>query len=84
MTTHNFLVLDRATTGPEFTITVPFQVQTARPPDPRLAQIRANQMMYLKTLEGEERVTFPIEGFGKEPKDYDVRVKAGAPAPGSG
>ena len=32
--------------------------------------------MYLKTLEGEERVTFPIQGFGKEPKDYDVRVES--------
>ena len=72
---HNFLVLDRAATGPDFTITCPFQIQTPRPPDPKLAEIRANQILYLKTLEGEERVTFPIQGFGKEPKDYDVRVE---------
>jgi len=72
---HNFLVLDRATTGPEFTITCPFPIQTPRPPDPKLAEIRANQILYLKTLEGEERVTFPIQGLGKEPKDYDVRVE---------
>ena len=73
---HNFLVLDRAATGPEFTITCPFQIQTTRPPDPKLAEIRANQILYLKTLEGEERVTFPIQGFGKEPTDYDVRVES--------
>jgi hypothetical protein len=73
---HNFLVLDRITTGPEFTITCPFEIQTTRPPDPALAAIRANQILYLKTLEGEERVTFPIQGFGKEPKDYDVRVES--------
>ena len=73
---HNFLVLDRATTGPEFILSFPFQVQTARPPDPKLAEIRANQIVYLKTLEGEERVTFPIQGFGKEAKDYDVRVES--------
>ena len=73
---HNFLVLDGASTGPEFTISFPFQIQTTRPPDPKLAEIRANQIVYLKTLEGEERVTFPIQGFGKEPKDYDVRVES--------
>jgi hypothetical protein len=69
-------VLDRAATGPEFTITCPFAIQTTRPPDRKLAEIRANQILYLKTLEGEERVTFPIQGFGKEPKDYDVRVES--------
>jgi hypothetical protein len=72
---HNFLVLDRAATGPGFTITLPFQIQTTRPPDPKAAEIRGNQIVYLKTLEGEDRVTFGIQGFGKEPKDYDVRVE---------
>ena len=71
---HNFLVLDRAATGPEFTLTFPFQVQVTRPPDPKLAEIRQNRIVYLKTLEGEERVTFGIQGFGKDAKDYDVRV----------
>ena len=73
---HNFLVLDRATTGPEFTISFPFRIQATRPPDPKLAEIRANQIVYLKTLEGEERVTFGIQGFGKDAKDYDVRVES--------
>jgi hypothetical protein len=72
---HNFLVLDAAPTGADFTISVPFQIQTARPPDPKVAEIRGNQIVYLKTLEGEDRVTFPIQGFGKEPKDYDVRIE---------
>jgi hypothetical protein len=73
---HNFLVLDGATTGPEFTISFPFQIQATRPPDPKLAEIRANQIVYLKTLEGEERVTFGLQGFGKDAKDYDVRVES--------
>jgi hypothetical protein len=71
---HNFLVLDRAVTGPEFAITFPFAVEPTRAPDPKLAEIRGNQIVYLKILEGEERVTFGIQGFGKEAKDYDVRV----------
>jgi hypothetical protein len=72
---HNFLVLDRATTGPGFTITVPFQIQPTRPPDPKDAEIRGNKIVYLRTLEGQDRVTFGIQGFGKDPKDYDVRVE---------
>jgi hypothetical protein len=72
---HNFLVLDRATTGPDFTITVPFQIQPSREPDPKFAEVRGNQILYRKVLEGEDRVTFGILGFGKEPKDYDVRVE---------
>jgi hypothetical protein len=72
---HNFLVLDGAATGPGFTITLPFQIQTAKPPDPKDAEIRGNKIVYLRTLEGQERVTFGIQGFGKEPKDYDVRVE---------
>ena len=73
---HNFLVLDRATTGPDFTISVPFQIQSARPPDPKFAEIRGNQIAYVKTLEGEDRVSFGIQGFGKEAKDYDVRIES--------
>jgi hypothetical protein len=78
---HNFLVLDGAATGPEFTITVPFQIQSSRPPDPEDAEIRGNQIVYRKTVTGKDQVAFGIQGFGKEPKDYDVKVentKAGA------
>jgi hypothetical protein len=72
---HNFLVLDRAPTGPDFRITVPFAVQTARPPDPTLAEIRGKEIVFLKTVQGEERVAIGIQGFGAEAKDYDVRVE---------
>lgn len=72
---HNFLVLDGSMTGPDFAIAVPFQIQTARAPDPKFAEIRGNEIVYLKTLEGQDRVTFPIQGFGKEAKDYDVRIE---------
>jgi hypothetical protein len=72
---HNFLVLDGAVTGPEFTITLPFQIQSSRPPEPEDAEIRGNQIVYRKTLAGREQVAFGIQGFGKEPKDYDVKVE---------
>ncbi len=78
---HNFLVLDRQSTGPDFVITLPFEITTARPPEKGIAEIRGKQILYRKRLENEDRVAFPIQGFGSSPKDYDIRIensKAGA------
>jgi hypothetical protein len=72
---HNFLTLDRAATGPDFVITVPFAIQTTTPPDPAAAEIRGNQILYKKLLTGEERVTFNITGYGNDAKDYDITVE---------
>jgi hypothetical protein len=78
---HNFLVLDRLPPGPDYTITVPYEIKTTRPPDPQFAAIRGNRIAYAKALENQERVAFPILGFGPDAKDYDFRIenaKAGA------
>lgn len=72
---HNFLFLDGQAPGPGVAITVPFQITTSRPPDKNFAEVRGNQIVYLKTLEGEERVAMPLEGFGGTAKDYDIRVE---------
>src|SRR5271156_4900368 len=53
---HNFLVLDKQPTGPGFTITLPFTIASNPPVEKELADIRKNQLVYLKTLEGEDRV----------------------------
>src|SRR5207249_1538137 len=45
---HNFLVLDGHPPGPGLVITVPFQIQTRQPPKKELAEIRGNQIVYLK------------------------------------
>jgi hypothetical protein len=72
---HNFLVLDGQPPGPGFVITVPFQIQTRRPPTKELAEIRGNQIIYLKTLENRDIVTTPLGGFSDSPKDNDIRVE---------
>jgi len=72
---HNFLRIDGAAPGPDYIITVPFAIQSHRPPDAALAEIRGNQIVYRKLLTSEDRVATPIEGFGTDPKDYDVRVE---------
>jgi hypothetical protein len=72
---HNFLRIDEQAPGPDYTITVPFEVKSNRPPNKDFAEIRGKQIVYLKSLEGQERVATPIQGFGDTPKDYDVRIE---------
>jgi hypothetical protein len=73
---HNFLVLDKAPIGPDFTITFPFDIKTNTPPDKQFAEIRGHQIAYLKTLENQDRVTFGVQGFSNDPKDYDFRIES--------
>jgi len=72
---HNFLVLDRQTTGPDFTITVPFQIHSPQPPNPNVAEIRGNQFLYVKTLADRDVVYVPLLGFGNSPADHEVRIE---------
>jgi len=72
---HNFLVLDGKPPGPGLVVTVPFRIQTRQPPNKKLAEIRGNQIVYLKTLEGQEVVTTSLEGFTDTPKDSEIRIE---------
>ena len=71
---HNFLVLDGQPPAPGFVITVPFQIQTRRPPTRELAEIRGNQIVYLKTLENRDIVATSLGGFSDRPQDNDIRI----------
>ena len=72
---HNFLVLDRQPPGPDFTIALPYVIQSQRPPDAALAALRGNQLMYVKALAGADRVQTGLQGFGTEAKDYEIRIE---------
>jgi hypothetical protein len=72
---HNFLTFGGAVTGPAVRIVVPFAILTPAPPDPALAAIDGNVIRYEKTLIERDRVSFPIDGFGPEASDYDVRIE---------
>jgi len=75
MYNHNFLVLDNQPPGPDFTITVPYAMEVRRAPDQHLGEIRGNQLVFLKTLENQERMTTGWRGFSDSPKDYEIRVE---------
>jgi hypothetical protein len=72
---HNFLVLDKQPTDAGFSITLPFTIASNPPIEKELAEIRKNQIVYLKTLQGQDRVYTSIEGFGNTPEDYKVRIE---------
>jgi cbb3-type cytochrome c oxidase subunit III len=71
---HNFLHIDGEAPGPDYTITTPFPIKSSRPPNLDLAEIRGNQIVYLKTLTNQDRVTTAMQGFGDRASDYDVRI----------
>ncbi|MGA1995923.1 MAG: hypothetical protein ABSH45_09095 [Bryobacteraceae bacterium] len=72
---HNFLVLDRQPTGPDFEIAFPFQIRSERPPNKELAEIRGNKIVYLKNLVNKDTVATGVEGFGGGSQDYDIRIE---------
>jgi mono/diheme cytochrome c family protein len=72
---HNFLHIDGQAPGPDYTITTPFQIKSDRAPNKDFAEIRGNQIVYLKVLADQNRVATPMRGFSDRASDYDVRVE---------
>ncbi len=72
---HNFLVLDHQPPGPDFSLTLPFQIHSPQPPNKDLAEIRGNQVVYLKALANQDVVTTPMLGFGDSAKDNEIRIE---------
>jgi len=71
---HNFLTLDHSQTG-DYVLRFPFEVTTSHPPNKDLAEVRGNEIVYLKTLQDHDTAALPVEGFGPTAKDYDIRVE---------
>jgi hypothetical protein len=78
---HNFWTLDHLPPGPGLEITFRFQLQAVRPINNDFVKIQGKKLVYVKQLEGKDRATASLGGFGQTPADYDIRVenvKAGA------
>lgn len=72
---HNFLSIDRQAPGPDVAIRFPFQLVPVLAPEKDLAEFRGNQVVYLRTLTGEDRVYGIMRGFGESPDDYNIRIE---------
>jgi hypothetical protein len=74
---HNFVVLDKQPPGPDFTFRVPYQIKVNRQPNKGLAEIRENQIVFLKQLSGEDELAVPLQGFSNSVKDTEIVIENG-------
>jgi hypothetical protein len=72
---HNFFTLDKEGPSEGLTITVPYPIQSQRPPTQGVLEAHGNQLVYLKTPVDKDRGTATLSGFGDTVKDYDFRVE---------
>jgi hypothetical protein len=71
---HNFFTLDRQPTGPDIVVRFPFDPRAARALN-GLAEVRGNELIFLKEFVKGQTVFTEIEGFGATAKDYDFRIE---------
>jgi hypothetical protein len=72
---HNFLVLDRQTTGPDFSVAFPFNLQALQPAKQDLGEVRGNQFVFLKKLADRDVVYTELSGFSDDTRDNEVRIE---------
>lgn len=71
---HDFYLIDGTPTGPDFTVKFAFAPK-AESDFKGLAEIRGNDLVYLRTLEDHQSAASFLKGFGPDVKDYDIRVE---------
>ena len=72
---HNFLVLDHQPIGPDFTITLPFEIHPAKPVNTALGSVDGKSIKYRKQMQGRDLFGVGIEGFGKTADDYKITIE---------
>jgi hypothetical protein len=72
---HNFLVLDHQPIGPDFSVTVPFDIRAERPFTSKLGSVEGKRISYRKPLEGRDVFTVHMGGLSGTVKDYDIRIE---------
>jgi hypothetical protein len=73
---HNFFVIDNQQVGPGYSITVPYQLRGTGEGIGELAEIKGNQILFLRNVnDGETVFCSPLEGFSSSMKDYEFRIE---------
>lgn len=67
---HNFLTVDGMGVGSAYSMSVPYKIVPTRAPDAKFATIEGSTASYIADLQGQDRVTFGLQGFSAEAKDY--------------
>ncbi len=71
---HNFFMLDAKPSGPAIRVTLPF-VPKADAGLKGLAEVRGNEIVFLKELQPRDTVLAGLTGFSSKVTDYDIRVE---------
>ena len=71
---HNFTTIDHQPPGPDYNVSVPFQIQTVRQHSNPLAEARGNEIVFHKLLTGEDQAVVFIQGFSDSPKDNRIAI----------
>jgi hypothetical protein len=71
---HDFFMLDRQPTGPDFVVRFPFEITAAAPLN-GAAEIRGKDFVYLRELQPGESLQTQLTGFGPTARDYDIRLE---------
>ena len=71
---HDFFMLDRQPTGPDFVVRFPFEIAAVAPLN-GLAEIRGKDFVYLQELQTGQTVQTQLKGFGSTARDYDIRLE---------
>jgi hypothetical protein len=73
---HNFFVIDGQPVGPGYSLTLPFPIEGTGQGIGELAEIKGNQILFLRNVNNGENVYCgTLEGFGTTSKDYDFRIE---------
>lgn len=71
---HNFFVMDGQTTGPG--VVARFQFEPRALNDfAGVAEVRSKEIVFLKKLEGQQRVYVNLDGYGSTASDYKIAVE---------
>lgn len=71
---HNFLTVDGGDVPAGTAITVPYTLHPRTPPNATQVAIQQHRATYRSGLHGQDKVTFDLQGFGKDVSDYDFAV----------
>jgi len=77
---HNFFVIDRQPSGPDFVVSFPFDIRATADLQ-GLAEVRGRRLVYLQELQKDQTIYTPVEGFSRSADDYNITIenaKAGA------
>jgi hypothetical protein len=74
---HNFFVIDNQPSGPGIRVQFPFALKSDRFASSGAAEVRGNEIVYLKELETGQSAFGEFTGFGASASDYDIRLEHG-------